>query len=77
MSKRQKQGRHGITRGQTFFPGLSGLKRKLDSVSAPITDRGLTGAAARGPEDVQERLGKRDAKMARRAEAARKAGLLQ
>jgi hypothetical protein len=76
MAYAKQKRKKAQVRGKTFFPGLSGLKRKIDSVIEPITDRGLTGPSVRTPEDVRDRLSKREAKLARRAEAARKAGLL-
>lgn len=60
-----------VERGQRYFPQLEGLKRALDAVSEPLTDRGLTGPAARDADDVRERLEKRAAKLARRAKRAK------
>lgn len=60
------------TRNHRFWPQLSGMARKLDSIVAPVTDRGLTGPAARDGEDVRNRLDKRAAKLARRAARAKR-----
>jgi hypothetical protein len=61
------------TRNRAFFPGLKGLKTALDRHihAEPTTDRGLTGIAARGVEDAQERIAKQQAKRARRAARAK------
>jgi hypothetical protein len=67
---RKKQKHGSITRGQRYFPQLEGLARKLNAISEPITDRGLTGIAARDAEDAQDRMAKRKEKLLRRARAA-------
>ena len=67
MSRLKFQQKAGRPRGQGYFPQLEGLARKLNAISEPITDRGLTGIAARDAEDVRERLSARAAKLARRA----------
>jgi hypothetical protein len=59
-----------VRRGQTYFPQLEGLKRKLDTMIEPTTDRGLTGPAMRDASDVRDRIEKRKAKLARRAARA-------
>lgn len=61
-----------VHRGQRYFPQLKPLAEKLESISEPVTDRGLTGPAARDAEDVRARLDKRKAKMARRAARSQK-----
>lgn len=57
-------------RGQKFFPQLTPLANKLREITEPVTDRGLTGPAARDADDVRDRLSKREAKLARRAKRA-------
>jgi hypothetical protein len=47
------------------------MKRAIDARIEPITDRGLTGPAARDAEDAQSRIAARQAKMARRAKLAK------
>lgn len=71
--KFQQGARSGRGGRGSFFPQLSPLARKLESITAPITDRGLTGPAARSAEDVRERLAARAAKLARRAAQAKRA----
>lgn len=60
-------------RDKAFFPNLAPLKRALDAHihAEPTTDRGLTGAAARSYEGVQDCLDKQAAKRARRAARAK------
>jgi hypothetical protein len=76
MSRIRYDQAKGKGRGQGFFPQLSTLAVALIALSEPITDRGLTGPAVRDPDDVRSRLSAREAKLARRAAAAKKAGLL-
>lgn len=71
MKGKRKTKASSVKRGQKFFPGLSGLQAKINEVSEQITDRGLTGPAARDAEDAQERIAKRQAKLARRARLAK------
>lgn len=66
----QRDGGVNPYRGMRYYPGLEGLARVIDKCAEPITDRGLTGPAARDGQDVRGRIAKQKAKLARRAARA-------
>lgn len=70
MARIQFRQAKGKPRGVGYFPQLEGMKRAIDARIEPVTDRGLTGPAARDAEDVQGRVAARAAKLARRAKQA-------
>lgn len=60
-----------IRRGQTYFPQLRPLGAALETIIARSPDSSSdSGKGARSPADVEARLSKREAKLARRARAA-------
>lgn len=66
---KSQRGRTG-TRDQAFFPGLSGFQRGIDKVIAE-SPKTVSGKAARTQADIDDLMRKREAKLARRAKAAK------
>lgn len=67
------------TRNARYFPQLEGLKARIDQAIATAPRSTAINAATnlqRDDDDIQARLDKQAAKLARRAKHARSAGLL-